>query len=178
MQVPHTPPPEQLRRTLSCGISEHDSIPEPAAQLMQEKKDRWPWRRARAVTHVGPVEVDVAVEHDVPELLPAARRPVVHVRRPVRQQPRLQHHKRARAPVQAAASKLQVDRRSRRARAMPALSRRFQKKKKEESRQELTLTNAKSTDGSSASSGSGAPAEGASTSTARATRRRLLCCRP
>jgi hypothetical protein len=28
---------------------------------MQEKKDRWPWRRARAVTHVGPVEVDVAV---------------------------------------------------------------------------------------------------------------------
>lgn len=32
------------------------------------------------------------MEHDVPELLPAARRPVVHVRRPVRQQPRLQLH--------------------------------------------------------------------------------------
>lgn len=71
----------QERQVVMCSGS--------AARWAKREWDRR--RRVQLVTHVGPVEVDVGVEHDVPELLPAARRPVVHVRRPVRQQPRLQH---------------------------------------------------------------------------------------
>jgi len=111
----------------------------------------------RAVTHVWPVEVDVAVEHDVPELLPAARSPIVHVRRPVSQQPRLQHHERAQQFKRRRQSQPITNART--SCALPVLSRRFKKKKKTRGREreELTLTNAKSMDGSSTCSGSGAP---------------------
>ena len=90
MQVPHTPPPEQLRSSLSCSSTEQQR------ELISSRRRGTASKRQSGIaaggsrTYVGPVEVDVALEHDVPELLPAARRPVVHVRRPVRQQPRLQ----------------------------------------------------------------------------------------
>jgi hypothetical protein len=103
------------------------------------------------VTHVGPVEVDVAVEHDVPELLPAARRPVMHVRRPVRQQPWLQRHdSRARAPIKPPSTNHE--------RADSSAHQKKTHTHTREAREELTLTNAKSMDGSSTSSGGRLPA--------------------
>ena len=99
----------------------------------------------RAVTHVGPVEVDVAVEHDVPELLPAARRPIVHVRGPVRQQPRLQHHERAHQFKRRRQSQPITNART--SCALPALSRRFKKKKNKGARARGTHADEREVDG-------------------------------
>lgn len=91
---------------LKHGIPEfaylHDAGPAHAASWAVEQKlvlqpqssvTTWHKRATRRTnkyrTHVRTVEIDESLEHDVSELLPAARRPVVHVRRPVRQQPRL-----------------------------------------------------------------------------------------